>query len=175
MRLPGYDYTQAGTYFVTVVTRNPVSVFGKVTDDRMVRNELGRITYECWDAISEHIPGVTCGEFVIMPNNIHGITILPDTVGAQHAAPLPPPPRGNVQSGSLGAIVRSYKSAVTRRINAARDGPGTPIWQRNYYEHVIRTEDELDRVVRYIAENPAGWIEDPENPLRRENPPGPPF
>jgi REP element-mobilizing transposase RayT len=83
-------------------------------------------------------------------------------VGAQHAAPLLQEP--NVKPGSLGAIVRSFKSAVTRRIG--RECNATGIWQRNYYEHVIRNHTDWDRIQRYVESNPSLWAEDEENPVK---------
>ncbi|MDM8001030.1 MAG: transposase [Dehalococcoidia bacterium] len=102
-----------------------------------------------------------------MPNHVHGIIVITDRPGveAQHAAPLyvsvnAPRP------GSLSAIVRSFKSASTKRMNELRAAPGTPVWQRNYYEHVIRNERDLERIREYIATNPLRWALDRENPAR---------
>jgi REP element-mobilizing transposase RayT len=98
----------------------------------------------------------------VMPNHVHGIVVIRD-VGAHGRAPLPSPPHR--LPCSLGSFVAGFKSAATKRINAIRRTPGLPVWQRNYYEHVIRDEDDLDRVRRYIAENPLRWEEDQKNPL----------
>jgi REP-associated tyrosine transposase len=112
---------------------------------------------------------------VVMPNHVHGIIILHDRaaipsppVGAQHAAPLPSPVRSrpNVTPGSLGAIVRSYKSAVTRAI-VQRCGGALRIWQRNYFEHVIRDEADWNRIDSYIDSNALNWEKDKENPMCR--------
>ncbi len=110
-----------------------------------------------------------------MPNHVHGIVVL-STVGATHASPLQahasrlrdnaptPRPRGP-QRHSIGVIVGSFKSAVTRNINATRGRPGAPVWQRNYYEHVVRDEGSLNRIRQYILDNPAQWAMDRDNPL----------
>jgi REP element-mobilizing transposase RayT len=128
-------------------------------------NQFGNIVQECWIAIPEHFPKVILDEFVIMPNHVHGIIVIAETprVGATHASPLHKHPRGP-QRQSVGAIVGSFKSAVTKRINECRAAPSEPVWQRNYYEHVIREEASLNRVRKYIAENPLQWAYDPENP-----------
>ena len=110
--------------------------------------------------------------FIIMPNHIHGIIVISD-VGARHASPLqkyPPPPEtsksvqpAGAQKRSVGAIVGSFKSAATKRINELRRTPGFPVWQRNYFEHVIRSEESLNKIREYIALNPIQWETDPEN------------
>ncbi len=100
-------------------------------------------------------------EFVVMPNHIHGIIRIVDVpsgpVGAQRRCAPTNEKRPHVKPGSLGAIVRSFKSAVTKRINLLRGTPGARVWQRNYYEHIIRTERALDAIRRYIAHNPIRW------------------
>ncbi len=140
-------------------------------------NSLGEIVAACWSAIPEHFPSVKLEEFVVMPNHVHGILVIVDScVGAQHAAPLRRAPlqrpidrggRVNVTPGSLGAIIRSFKSAVTKRINELPNALISNPWQRNYYEHIIRNERDLERIRQYIADNPAGWDKDEYNPKFR--------
>ncbi|MGB8981206.1 MAG: transposase [Anaerolineales bacterium] len=174
IRLKQYDYTQPGGYFVTIVTCHRDCLFGEIVNERMQLNEFGCIADECWRAIPDHFPNVELGAYVIMPNHMHGIIVITDRadqngmatnsspfVGAQHAAPLQEP---NVKPGSLGAFVRSFKSAVTRRLG--RELNATGIWQRNYYEHVIRNHADWDRIQRYITSNPSLWAEDEENPTK---------
>ncbi len=163
IRLPGYDYTQPGAYFVTICTHNREPLFGRVVNGEMVLNAWGRIVWEEWFRTAQVRPYVELfeDEFVVMPNHIHGIIwIVRDTVGAQRRC-APTKPGGvtpnNVAPGSLGAIVRAFKSAVTKRINALRGTPGARVWQRNYYEHIIRNERALNAIRRYIAENPQRW------------------
>ncbi len=166
IRLQGYDYSQAGAYFVTVCTQNRKCLFGAVIDGEMLLNDCGKIAAECLDEIPKHFPHVEMDEFVVMPNHVHLVVVIVDgPVGATHASPLPQPPRGP-QPRSIGSIIGSYKSAVTKRVNEIRDTRGAPIWQRNYYEHIIRDENELHRVRRYIESNPACWADDENNPLR---------
>ncbi len=169
VRLRGYDYSQA--YFVTIVTFRRECLFGEIENGEMVLNNLGRIADECWCTIPEHFPFVELGAHIVMPNHVHEIIsiIKNDTndepVGAQHAAPLPTPLPPHIKSGSLGAIVRSFKSAATRR--AGQELNSANIWQRNYYEHIIRNETEMDTIWRYIESNPAMWQEDDENPTKK--------
>jgi len=118
--------------------------------------------------IPRHFPHVELDAFVIMPNHIHGIIVItsdPD-VGARHAVPLRMAPHaeqfGKPVPGSLSTIVRSFKSAATKRINVWRGTPGAPVWQRNYYEHILRDEASWERVREYIAHNPLRWTEDRE-------------
>jgi len=193
IRLPGYDYTQAGAYFVTVVTHQRECLFGDVVDGAMHLNACGDVALTCWRDIPRHFPSVQLDAMVVMPNHVHGVLWIVDelngdaivtataataaTVGAQHAAPLqlqptprPMPRYPGVTSGSLAAVVRSYKSAVTKSINAVRGAAGDPIWQRNYYEHIIRDEPSLNRIRHYIDENPSQWAFDDENPQQSPQP-----
>lgn len=164
IRLKGYDYSQAGAYFVTICTQDRVYLFGEVVDGEMRLNEWGEIVRQCWFDIPAHFPKAALDEFVVMPNHIHGIIVLVDSpVGATHASPLPTQPRGP-QRQSIASIVGSYKSAVAKRINQQRGTPGAPVWQRNYYEHIIRNDESLNRIRQYIAENPLRWEVDRENP-----------
>ena len=161
IRLPAYDYALPGAYYVTVVTKDRQAMFGEVVDGVVRMNGYGQAVDACWSEIAVHFPRVTPDAFVVMPNHIHGIVVIND-VGAQHAGPL----RNNVVPGSLGAIVRSFKSASTKRINLLRNAPGALVWQRNYYEHVIRADDDLDRIRQYILDNPLRWEMDEYNPNR---------
>jgi putative transposase len=221
IRLPGYDYAQEGAYFVTIVTAQRECLFGEVVEAAVRLSPLGMVAAACWQAIPQHFPGVEIDAWVIMPNHVHGIIVLPGpaavggasgadaaasaSVGAQHAAPLPiaplpdvtaPPPAPvgaqhaaplpiapppvvpaplpdvpapdvpRITPGSLGAIVRSFKSAVTKQAREVAWMPGVPFWQRNYYEHIVRNERQLERLRRYIDENPERWELDCENPAR---------
>jgi putative transposase len=171
IRLEGYDYAQPGAYFITICTQDRVCLFGDIVDGVMRLNQTGEIVRQCWMAIPEHFPHAMLDEFVVMPNHVHGIIVVGEmpNVGATHASPLPlAPPRVRPHGPhrqSVGSIVGSFKSAATRRMNEYRGTSGTTVWQRNYYEHIIRTEDSLDRIRRYIAENPARWAVDRENPF----------
>jgi REP element-mobilizing transposase RayT len=175
IRLPGYDYGQQGMYFVTICTENRELLFGEIVGGEMRLSERARIVDGCWQAIPAHFRHVELDEFQIMPNHIHGILAIaqrsenePSVVGAQHAAPLQRNMISpNIHPGSLAAIIRSFKSAVTSRVNLLRQTPGAPLWQRNYHEHAIRNENDLHRIREYIQTNPLRWELDRENPKRQ--------
>lgn len=170
IRLQGYDYSQAGAYFITVCTHNRVPLFGEIVDGVMVLNSAGQIVEKCWCAIPEHFPQVTLDEFVVMPNHVHGII----TVGAnnhlpQHYLPLPsdetpiqsnepPRPLQHGTSRTIGSMVRGFKIGVTRWFRANTDIHA--VWQRNYYEHIIRNEDAYLKIAEYIQTNPQRWETD---------------
>lgn len=164
IRLKAFDYGQAGAYFVTIVTHERETLFGSVFDGAMANNSAGQIAAEEWSRAGDVRPNVVVDAFAVMPNHIHGIIVLTEPAGAnRRLAPAPgmltPPP-----AGSLGAIIAQFKSITTKRINRLRGTPALPIWQRNYFEHIIRNDKSLDRIREYIADNPARWEHDPENP-----------
>jgi REP element-mobilizing transposase RayT len=182
IRLRGYDYAQTGAYFVTVVTKDRVCLFGEVVNGETRLNDAGRIIQAAWDELPDHYPGVECNEFIVMPNHVHGIIVLvndggggPNDVGAglKPARPGSRPttaPRAGLKLAptrhGLPEIIRAFKTFSARRINDLRRTPGAPIWQRNYYEHIVRGDNELIRIREYIANNPSQWEMDRENPLR---------
>lgn len=172
-RLPDFDYTTAGAYFVTICAHERACLFGDIIDGEMRLNEWGEIVQQTWDAVPGHFSNVALDQFIIMPNHVHGIILLndDDRVGATHASPvivahdhgrathaspLPPGPKPQ----SIGAIVGSFKSAATKRINLLRNSPAQPVWQRNFYEHVIRNDRDLAAIRDYIAGNPWNWADD---------------
>ncbi len=185
IRLRGYDYTQAGAYFVTICTYGREHLFGEVIDGVMHVNEFGQIVQEEWFRTAQVRPYVQLqpDEFVVMPNHIHGIIWIVDddatdvgaqrrsivgaqrrpVVGAQRRCAPTTTGVPRVVPRSLGAIVRAIKSAITKRINILRDAPGSPVWQRNYWEHIIRTERALQTIRRYIIDNPRRWARDRYN------------
>lgn len=167
IRLQGYDYAQAGAYYVTIVTYQRDCLFGRIENEEMVLSDFGIIADECWYAIPEHFPHVELGVHVVMPNHVHGIIVIRDD-NRRGAALLRPYDENenshkvNVKPGSLGAIIRSFKSAVSYRINKEHNATG--IWQRNYYEHIIRDEKDLHNKTDYIEANPMLWDDDDDNP-----------
>ena len=182
IRLNGYDYTQAGAYFLTIVTWQRNCLFGEVVNGEMQLNALGDIARREWFKTAALRANVELyeDEFVVMPNNVHGIVWIVDgdvgahivgaPVGAQRrCAPTMTTPRvPSIVPQSLGAIIRAYKSAVTYAINAQRDSRRVPVWQRNYYEHILRGEQDYQRIVNYILNNPLQWENDNENLQRKK-------
>ena len=161
IRLKDYDYTQSGAYFVTICTHKRECVLGDVVNGEMRLNELGQVVEMEWLKTAEIRDNVELDEFVVMPNHIHGIVVITEShVGATGWSPLPTGPAPK----SLGAIIAGFKSVVTKCINEMRHTPGIPIWQRNYYEHIIRDEDDLHQIQLYIVNNPLRWELDSENP-----------
>lgn len=186
IRLKGYDYSQAGAYFVTIVSWQREMLFGEIVNEEMKLNHNGQIVRDAWFDLKNHYRHVELGAFVIMPNHVHGIIILIDDIsrggspiirettssdktnvgelplpkGKTHPYVKPKPRHG------LPEIVRAFKSFSARRINRLRKTDGIPVWQRNYYEHIIRNEREMDNIHRYIESNPARWNDDDENPMK---------
>jgi putative transposase len=159
IRLPSYDYGNPGAYFVTICAYRRRPLFAHTPFAEIATRE--------WQRAAELRASVTLDAFVVMPNHIHGIVwIIADGIRGQRAAPLFRTSRGPTPN-SLGAVVRAYKSAVARCINVMRNTPAQPVWQRNYYEHVIRDERDLERVRRYVEENPLRWEFDRDNPEGR--------
>jgi len=183
IRLPEYDYTQPGAYFVTIVAWQRESLFGKVVNEMMKLNNVGEIVQWEWLELPKRLQFIELGAYVVMPNHFHGILIFHENVGATRqgltnarlgnivipdvttdgidGSPLPHAP----QPKSLGAIMAQFKSRVTKRLWKIPSLKGTPIWQRNYYEHVIRNERDLQNKTDYINANPLLWNKDDENPL----------
>jgi len=162
VRLPKYDYSQPGGYFVTIVTKDRACLFGKIVDGKMVLNEYGLIAKTVWNDLPNHY-NITLDEYVIMPNHIHGIIIINDIVGAIHESPL----RMDIKQRRkmmLPKIIGRFKTSSSKKINVLRKTPGQHLWQRNYWEHVIRNENELNRIREYIINNPLQWAMDYDNP-----------
>jgi REP element-mobilizing transposase RayT len=150
LRLKGYDYSQAGAYFVTICTEDRQCLFGDVADGHMELNEAGQAVQETWKDLTVRFPSVVLDTFVAMPNHIHGIITM-----VQGAATSAPP---------LGDIMRAFKSVSAIQVNRLLLRSGQPLWQRNYYERILRTEEDLNCTRQYILDNPAKWSEDADNP-----------
>ncbi len=165
IRVKGYDYSKPGWYYVTVCTNDRKFLFGEVVREQMRTSKLGDIAGECWNEIPKHFPRAALDVSIVMPNHLHGIIILSEdllAVQARHGVPRREPRPGvfaQPVAGSLGVIVAQFKQAVTRRANLPER-----IWHRNYYEHIISNDRELDRIREYICTNPLRWRYDVENP-----------
>ena len=160
IRLPGYDYSQSGAYFVTICSYRRKHRFGEVIDGEVALSVDGRIVREEWFCTADIRKNVTLleDEFVIMPNHIHGIIHLEHIVGARRRrAPTSMEQFGKPVAGSLSTIIRAYKSKVTRRINIKRGTKGESVWQRGYIERIVRDEKDLTIIRRYISNNPVRW------------------
>jgi putative transposase len=164
-RLKGWDYRNAGYYFVTICTKNREHYFGQITDGEMHRSAVCEIAAQCWREIPDHHVGVDLDEFAIMPNHVHGIVVIRENVETFHGTSLQGKPKMSEispKAGSLSVIIRSYKSAVTRL--AGLNGFKEFAWQPRFYDHIIRDEPSLNKIRQYIFDNPAKWELDKDNP-----------
>jgi REP element-mobilizing transposase RayT len=153
-RLPGWNYQMPGPYAVTICTHHRRQLLGEVHDARMVTNVIGRMVDEVWHASSSQFPTITLDAFVVMPNHVHAIVLL----DADDIARNP----------ELGAGIQWFKTITTiRYTNGVREQGWPPFdgrsWQRNYYEHFVRDDRDLDRCRAYVEANPGRWAEDPDN------------
>jgi len=186
IRLRGYDYAQTGAYFVTICTHRRQCLFGEIHNGQMQVNEAGNMVQENWEALPGRFPFLVTDNFVIMPNHLHGIVCLVGQEMMTAAAPSAAAPgEGELvreektgeeychpqgtQSGTVGRVVQAFKSITTHQYTQGVKQSGwspfeARVWQRNYYEHIIRHEDALDSIRTYIVANPANWADDADNP-----------
>ena len=170
IRKPGYDYTRAGAYFVTICTYQRQHLFGRVIDDAVMLSELGQVVATEWQKTPTIRAEVALDEWVIMPNHFHALLWLSTVAGEESTGP-PLDEQGTGsraplrrESRSLGSCVAGFKAAVTRQINLLRNTPGMSVWQRNYYDHIVRNEMALNAIRAYIRDNPRRWSQDRYNP-----------
>ncbi len=156
LRLQGYDYRNSGAYFVTICTAYNQPLFGAVRDGSVLLNELGQIADHCWQHIERVRSGIALDAYIVMPNHIHGILLF----STEYAADKAPAATSELTAGSLGAVLGQYKSIVTKRSQSLRSPPTSPVWQRNYHDHIIRSAALLEKIRQYIIENPARWVDD---------------
>ncbi len=172
LRLKDYDYTQAGAYFVTICTKGHQCLFGEIQEGRMQLNATGRIASAQWQQLPNRFTDLELGEWIIMPNHIHGILVITSRGEASHnkslalpvsiskdASPLRPT---GTTPGSLAAIIQNYKSITSRKLSSQIENIKGSVWQRNYYEHIIRNERDLHAISEYILANPQNWQKDTE-------------
>jgi putative transposase len=199
IRLKEYDYSQAGAYFITIVTWQRECLFGEIVNGEMILSSFGMIASQQWEKLPKRFKNIELGAYMIMPNHMHGIILISegrgtaenpkdlDVKSTRRALTRDGDGRGTAENpknldaeltrraptreqfqkpvrGSIPTIIRSYKSAVSYRINLMRRSDGLPVWQRNYYEHVIRNEKDLQNKTEYIQANPLLWEQDEENP-----------
>ena len=153
IRLKDYDYAQTGAYFVTICVWQRECLFGDIMDGTMVINGLGELVLFTWNDLPNHVGNIVLNSFVLMPNHCHGIIVIDQAKATD-----------STKYYGLSEIVRQFKTFSAKRINEFRNTPGIPVWQRNYYEHVIRNEADFNRITDYIANNPQQWTEDSLHP-----------
>ena len=152
IRLLEHDYSSAGVYFFTTCTHQRECCFGEIINNQMALNVAGQIAETEWQELAARFPAALFDAFVVMPNHLHGIIVLNPSL-TDNKAP------------SLGQILRVLKSRTTVAINRLSERAGHPLWQRNYYEHIIRNGEVLEKAQRYILLNPERWEKDAENPI----------
>ncbi len=182
IKIEEYDYSQEGLYFITICTFNHKRLFGSIDNGDMVLTEYGEIVNKEWLQTGEMRNNITLSEFVIMPNHMHGIIEINDSARRgtmprdiqtysirEHSDAVdkgtcqraPTVERfGKPTSNTIPTIVRGFKSTVTKQINNIRRTPGHAVWQRSYYEHIIRNEKSYNQISEYIMYNPEKWLED---------------
>jgi REP element-mobilizing transposase RayT len=195
-RLQGYDYTQPGAYFVTLVTWQRYCLFGEIVHGMMQLNPIGKIIQSEWQRLPRHFHNIRLDAFMVMPNHVHGTIVIESVATRQppyeipdsnHPMPdqmndcpdgSPLPSRSPLQTtlpngpmpNSLGAMIGQFKSRATKRIWSLPGMDHCPIWQRNYYEHIVRDDQDFINIWNYIDTNPQEWQEDQLHPSVMLNP-----
>ena len=178
IRLPGYDYSQPGAYFVTICVNQRQCLFGDIVDGQMVLNQYGMVVADTYQWLCQHYSYLHTDEWIVMPNHFHAIMVIADksrrgvsrnapTINKQQTANNSSNPIAKRKP--LGRLIGAFKTVSTKKINILRDAPGTKLWQRNYYEHIIRNQEAMDKIRHYIANNPISWSIDqlhPDNPSK---------
>jgi putative transposase len=169
IRLKGYDYSRAGLYYITVCTQNRECLFGRIADGKMTLNDAGRMVDEWYHELENKYCGIECHEYIVMPNHIHFIIQTPSKPTAPtNVIPIITDERGQTDETKrveIGDIVQWLKTMTTNEyiFNVKQNGwtpfPGK-LWQRNYYEHIIRDENEYRNIAGYILNNPLNWLKD---------------
>ncbi len=176
MRLKNWNYSSNGYYYITICTKNREHFFGNIKNNKVILNKIGEIANKNWIDIPNHFENIKLGNFIIMPNHIHGIILIVETLHATslHNNDIQNNKNYDIQNNqndcfskispkpkSLSAIIRSYKSSVTRIVREKFDETFT--WQPRFYDRIIRNEKELNIIRNYIKENPKKWDEDELN------------
>lgn len=173
MRLKDYDYSSDGLYFITICTEQRRCLFARVFNAKMRLTYWGGLVSHCWEQIPAHFPQIILHDYVVMPNHIHGILQINNTIKSSHnadyrgvscrgetsfapATHASPIPTGT--SNTIGSVVRGFKIGVTCEFH--KSFPRMIVWQRNYHEHIIRTQQSYDMISNYILDNPNRWIDD---------------
>ena len=185
IRLPGYDYSRAGAYFVTICTKDRKCLFGNIRNQEMGLNDAGWMVDKWYVELENKFPDIKCDIHIIMPNHFHAII---QNVGADVGANLCVCPNDDRARKTMGEhmtagehigsplrrVIQWFKTMTTNEyIRGVKQHNWPPfpgkLWQRNYYEHIIRNENEMTRILEYITNNPAQWAMDRENPMAKTN------
>jgi REP element-mobilizing transposase RayT len=160
-RLYSFNYSDQGFYFVTICVKNRIECLGEVKDGTMILNDFGNIVNKCWLDLPNHYSNCKLDEFNIMPNHVHGIIEIREdiTVGNAHVRSL----QDDRTKMLLSKFIQGFKAAVTKEINKSQDKILFQ-WQKSFYDHIIRDENDFYRIKKYIQENPIRWQVDRNNP-----------
>ena len=165
IRLQGFDYSSEGAYFLTICTHHRQLLFGNIIDGQMNLNQFGKIVRDEWGKSAVIRKEIEVGAYVSMPNHMHAMVII--RRGVRPNAPTTPNDKtkgqnnfSGLQSITIGSLISGFKSTVTKQINLIRNSPGEPVWQRNYWDHIIRNDETYDRIVDYINTKPPTWNQD---------------
>lgn len=162
MRHANHDYTAPGAYFITICVHDRRPLFGQIIDGAMRQNALGAIAHHCWPSVIDHHPHAQADAFIVMPNHVHALLLIlpqagqqPDPEQRQFARPV---------AGSVSTLVGTYKAQVSRRARRAGLAPPGKLWQRNFWDRIVRSERELENMRNYITTNPLRWDADRLHP-----------
>jgi putative transposase len=178
IRLRGHDYAGGGGYFITICAQDKKCLFGRVVEGEMILNEAGQTIQRVWEDLPHRFPTVVLDVFQLMPNHFHGILVIPGAgleqalalaTGAPVIQPGPKAAGTASRTPTMAGVVGAFKSIATIEVNRFQSCIGRRLLQENFYEHIIRSVDSLEKIRAYIRQKPVRWFEDPENPDR---PPG---
>src|SRR5580704_3425307 len=171
IRIKTYDYAQPAAYFVTIGAHAHRNLFGEIDGQEMKLNSLGKIVDDSWLELTNHFPNIRLAAHIVMPNHMHGIVSIQGRTRREartqaDVSVIPTATRGHkaTVSGSIPTIIRSFKSAVSKKARAILRKLQSQVWQRGYYEHIIRDQHDFENICEYIRLNPARWNLDDENP-----------
>lgn len=154
-----WSYDAEAAYFITICTYHRECLFGNIVDSEMILSDCGLIVQREWEYSAQLRPEIILGNYIIMPNHFHAIVHIVETHGGASHPQYPPgvlhrPPK------SIPSLIAGFKSVVTRQINMLHGTSGEKVWQSNYHDHVIRNDEEYQRIANYILMNPARWQSD---------------
>jgi putative transposase len=170
VRLPGFDYSRVGMYFVTICASERQCIFGEIRGNAAVLSPIGELVRTCWIEIPRHFPNLKIETYIVMPNHLHGPLSIHSKFSdatVQDKATEATESYGKSTPKSIPTIIRSFKSAVSKCARESGLVMGESIWQRGYYEHVLRNTREYVEITNYILQNPAQWADDEENLSRK--------
>lgn len=169
-RMKGFDYSKEGLYFITICTNKRHFLFGKISEGKMLVNQNGKILCDCWFDLPNHYTNIVLDEFVVMPDHVHGIIIIDNygmlknqsmaTIVETGFKPVSKPATKKIKNHGLPELVRAFKTFTARKINELNGSTGRAIWQKGYYDRIIRNENEFVQIRKYIEQNPENWGKD---------------